>query len=89
MDNGLIEEARKVYPRRHLNSLNTVGYKELFVYFDGEWDLPTAVARIQKNTRVYAKKQLTWLRRDPSVIWLDPSRPMLPQVMARLSQDKP
>lgn len=86
---GLEDEARELFHLRHLNSLNTVGYKELFVYFDGEWDLPTAVARIQKNTRVYAKKQLTWLRRDPSVIWLDPSRPMLPQVMARLSQDKP
>ena len=89
MDNGLLEEARKVYPLRHLNSLNTVGYKELFACFDGDWDLPTAVARIQKNTRVYAKKQLTWLRRDPSVIWLDPSRPMLPQVMERLSREKP
>ncbi len=48
---------------RHLNALNTVGYKELFAYFDGEMDLDTAVARIAKNTRVYAKKQLTWLAR--------------------------
>lgn len=63
MADGLLEEARRVYPKRHLNSLNTVGYKELFAYFDGVMDLPTAVARIQKNTRVYAKKQLTWLRR--------------------------
>lgn len=67
---GLVEEARRVYPLRHLNSLNTVGYKELFAYFDGVWDLQTALDRIRKNTRVYAKKQLTWLRRDPSVIWL-------------------
>ena len=64
MEQGLEEEARRVYPLRHLNSLNTVGYKELFKYFDGDWDLPTAVARIQKNTRVFAKKQLTWLKKS-------------------------
>mgnify|MGYP000201032376 FL=1 len=84
MSQGLLEEVRRVYPHRELNSLNTVGYKELFAYLDGQWDLATAVARIQKNTRVYAKKQLTWLRRDPSVIWLDPSRPLLPQILGRL-----
>lgn len=69
---GLVDEARRVYPLRHLNSLNTVGYKELFAYFDGTMDYDTAVARIAKNTRVYAKKQLTWLRRDPSVEWITP-----------------
>ena len=58
---GMVDEARGVYHLRHLNSLNTVGFKELFAYFDGVWDLPTAIARIQKNTRVYAKKQLTYL----------------------------
>jgi tRNA dimethylallyltransferase len=67
---GMIDEARRVYPLRHLNSLNTVGFKELFAYFDGTMDLPTATARIAKNTRVYAKKQLTWLKRDDSVRWL-------------------
>ncbi len=66
VDAGLLDEARRVYPLRHLNSLNTVGYKELFAYFDGTMDLDTAIARIAKNTRVYAKKQLTWLAR-PSV----------------------
>lgn len=66
IDAGLLDEARCVYPLRHLNSLNTVGYKELFAYFDGTMDLDTAIARIAKNTRVYAKKQLTWLAR-PSV----------------------
>ena len=86
MARGLLEEARRVYPYRHLNSLNTVGYKELFAHFDGQWDLPTAVARIQKNTRVYAKKQLTWLRRDPSVTWLTPSLPLLPQVVETLTK---
>lgn len=64
VDAGLEDEARRVYPLRHLNSLNTVGLKEMFAYFDGIMDFDTAVARIQKNTRVYAKKQLTWLNRD-------------------------
>lgn len=73
IDQGLIEEARSVYPMRHLNSLNTVGYKELFAWMDGTMDRDTAIARIAKNTRVYAKKQLTWLKRDPSVIKLSPS----------------
>lgn len=72
MDAGLLDEARSVYDLRHLNSLNTVGYKELFAYMDGEMDLPTAVARIGKNTRVYAKKQLLWLNKDPSVIKITP-----------------
>lgn len=72
MQAGLLEEARRVYPLRHLNSLNTVGYKELFAHFDGLMDLPTATARIAKNTRVYAKKQLTWLARDPDLISLQP-----------------
>ena len=67
---GFVEEAKNVLDRRALNSLNTVGYKEMFAYFDGTMDFDTAVARIKKNTRVYAKKQLTWLKRDPSVIWL-------------------
>ncbi len=64
VENGLEEEARRVYPLRHLNSLNTVGLKEMFAYFDGKMDFDTAVARIQKNTRVYAKKQLTWLKKQ-------------------------
>lgn len=91
MEAGLLDEARRVYPLRHaqaghpmLNALNTVGYKELFACFDGEMDLATAVARIQKNTRVYAKKQLTWLRRDPSVIWLPTSGPLLPAILSRI-----
>ena len=57
---GLIEEAERVWPLRHLNSLNTVGLKELFAWKAGEMDLPTAIERIKKNTRVYAKKQMTW-----------------------------
>lgn len=73
IDAGLEDEARSVYALRHLNSLNTVGYKEMFAMFDGLLDRPTAIARIAKNTRVYAKKQLTWLKRDSSVRWLDPA----------------
>ena len=78
---GMVEEARRVYPLRHLNSLNTVGYKELFAYFDGHMDYETAVARIGKNTRVYAKKQLTWMKKDPSIHFLNPEN-ALEQVMA-------
>lgn len=66
VESGLEDEARRVYHLRHLNSLNTVGLKEMFAYFDGLMDFDTAVARIQKNTRVYAKKQLTWLKKSSS-----------------------
>lgn len=68
---GLMDEVRRVYPLRHLNSLNTVGYKELFKVLDGEWELPMAVERIKKNTRVYAKKQMAWYNHDPDIHWLD------------------
>lgn len=70
---GLVDEARRFYPQRHLNSLNTVGYKELFAWMDGTMDYNTAVARIQKNTRVYAKKQLTWYAKDTDMHWFAPS----------------
>lgn len=73
VSSGLIEEARRVYHLRHLNSLNTVGYKELFAYFDGLMDRDTAIARIGKNTRVYAKKQLTWMKRDTDIHLLNPT----------------
>ncbi len=78
MEAGLEDEARRVYPLRHLNSLNTVGFKEMFAYFDGVMDYETAVARIQKNTRVYAKKQLTWYAKDETIKWFEPG---LPDVM--------
>ena len=74
IEQGLEAEARSVYHLRNLNSLNTVGYKEIFAYFDGLMDFRTAVERIKKNTRVYAKKQLTWLKRDNSIVWCDPSQ---------------
>lgn len=71
MRDGLMDEARAVYPSRGLNSLNTVGYKELFKVIDGEWQLDMAVERIKKNTRVYAKKQMTWFAHDDDIHWID------------------
>ncbi|MBU3927965.1 MAG: hypothetical protein KKB74_09175, partial [Bacteroidetes bacterium] len=68
---GWIDEAKAVFPYRHLNALNTVGYKELFVYLSGEWSLEQAVEKIITNTRRYAKRQMTWLRRDTEVHWID------------------
>lgn len=72
MHDGLEAEARRLYPYRHLNALNTVGYKEMFAYFDGTYDLPTAVEKIKRNTRVYSRKQMTWFRRDDSIVWFTP-----------------
>lgn len=72
VEHGFIDEARRVCPWRECNSLNTVGYKEIFRYLDGEWPLEMALDRIRKNTRVYAKKQLTWFRRDASICWFHP-----------------
>lgn len=72
MADGLLEEARKVYPFRHLNSLNTVGYKELFNYFDSEWSLDFAIEKIKRNSRVYARKQMTWFKRDSEIKWFHP-----------------
>lgn len=71
MEQGFMDEAKRVFPSRHLNSLNTVGYKELFNVINGEWELGMAVERIKKNTRVYAKKQMTWYKKDEDVKWLN------------------
>ena len=71
MEEGLLEEARALLLHRSLPALNTVGYKELFDYFDGRYDLSEAVRLIKRNTRHYAKKQLTWWARDPSIHWID------------------
>lgn len=67
---GLVSEARKMYPYRHLNALQTVGYKELFEYFDGTITLDRAVELIKRNSRRYAKRQMTWLRRDADIHWV-------------------
>lgn len=73
INNGFVEEARKVYPLRGLNSLNTVGYKELFDYFDGNISLDDAIFKIQSNTRRYARKQLTWYKKDENMKWFEPN----------------
>lgn len=70
MEQGLLEEAKSLYPMRQLNALNTVGYKELFSYLDGEYTLDDAVEQIKIHTRQYAKRQMTWLRRDASYHWI-------------------
>lgn len=74
MRQGLLKEAQEMYPLRHLNALNTVGYKELFDYFDGRWPLEEAVERIKGNTRRYARKQLTWYKKDPQIKWFHPDQ---------------
>ena len=72
IEEGFIDEARSLYGLRELNSLNTVGYKELFDHFDGIYSLEEAIERIKGNTRRYARKQLTWFKRDPEVKWFHP-----------------
>ena len=74
MHEGLLEEAKTLYPFRHLNALNTVGYKELFAYMDGQSDLETAIELIRRNTRRYAKRQITWFARDSDMIWMHPEK---------------
>ena len=73
MQQGLLEEVKRMYPKRDLNSLNTVGYKELFNYLDGTWTLDEAVERMKGNTRRYMRKQLTWFKRDPEIRWFHPN----------------
>lgn len=86
LDNGLLEEVRSLAEYKELNALQTVGYRELFRYLDGEFDLDTAIAEIKKNTRRFAKRQLTWLRKKEGIIWInyryDPK-----EVMDRLEQE--
>ena len=72
MADGLLEEAKSLYPLRHLNALNTVGYKELFDHLEGRWPLEEAVERIKGNTRRYARKQLTWYKKDELIRWFHP-----------------
>lgn len=72
IEEGLVEEAKAVYPYRHLNSLNTVGYKEIFKYLDGEWELSFAIEKIKQNSRIYSRKQMTWFKRDKDILWFHP-----------------
>ena len=73
MQQGLLDEARRLLPWRHLNALNTVGYKEMFAYLDNVWTLDEAVERMKGNTRRYARKQLTWFKKDNEVTWFSPN----------------
>ena len=75
VEEGLFEEARSVYHLRDLNSLNTVGYKEIFSYFDGKISKEEAIEQIQNNSRKYARKQLTWFRKDQDIKWFSPNQP--------------
>lgn len=71
MEMGLLEEAKQFYSKRNLNSLNTVGYKELFKYLDGEWTLDFAIEKIKQSTRIYSRKQMTWFKRDKDIHWIN------------------
>ena len=86
MQQGLLEEARLLYDFRQANALNTVGYKELFDYLDGRWTLAEAVERIKGNTRRYARKQLTWFKRDPQVRWFHPEEKE--QILKYIEEDE-
>ena len=81
MKAGMLDEARRLYPFRKENALNTVGYKELFRYLDGEWELPFAIEKIKKNTRDYAKKQMTWFAHDNTIQWFHPDEPSIMKVV--------
>lgn len=71
INNGLLDEVKTLLPYQDLNALNTVGYKELFRYLSGEWTLEFAISEIKKNTRRFAKRQLTWFKRNESTLWFD------------------
>lgn len=85
MANGLLEEARSLYPMRQMNALNTVGYKEMFAYLDGTWTLDEAVERIKGNTRRYARKQLTWYKKDEQIRWFHPDQ--IEKIYSYISQN--
>lgn len=83
--NGLVEEAKNLYPHKNLNALQTVGYRELFAYFDGEITLDFAISEIKKNTRRFAKRQLTWFRKNQSILWFDYKTPS-EQIIQKISE---
>jgi tRNA dimethylallyltransferase len=85
MADGLLDEAKALYPMRQMNALNTVGYKEMFAYIDGTWTLAEAVERIKGNTRRYARKQLTWYKKDEQIRWFHPDEK--DQIISYISQD--
>ena len=74
MEEGLQKEAEPFFSQRALNSLNTVGYKEIFNYMDGSWELPFAIEKIKQNSRIYSRKQMTWFKRDTEIKWFHPDK---------------
>jgi tRNA dimethylallyltransferase len=76
MEQGLLTEVKNLQDKKHLNALNTVGYKELFKYLDGEWTLDFAVSEIKKNSRRFAKRQLTWFRKKEDILWFHYKTPL-------------
>ena len=86
VQDGLVDEVRSLIPYRHLNALNTVGYSELFDHFDGNTMLEAAIAAIKQNTRRFAKRQLTWFRKDKDIIWFDAGDPELIAKMLKTVQ---
>ena len=90
MEDGLLEEAKSVYQYKDLNSLNTVGYKEMFKYLDGEWELPFAIEKIKQNSRIYSRKQVTWFKRDTDITWFHPDDTdnIMSCIEERLNADK-
>lgn len=74
IEQGLVEEAKKVYPQKGLNSLNTVGYKELFQFFDKKCSLDFAIEKIKQHSRIYSRKQMTWFKRDKTIHWFHPDQ---------------
>lgn len=87
-EQGLLEEVRSLIPYQHLNALQTVGYKELFDYFNGETDLPSAIGLIKRNTRQYAKRQITWFKKDREYTWLKPGGGVLNYLKELVAEDK-
>ena len=71
LENGLLEEVKSLYQFKHLNAIQTVGYRELFAYLNGEYTLEFAISEIKKNTRRFAKRQVTWFKRDAEITWFD------------------
>ena len=87
IDKGLLEEAKKLYEYKHLNAMQTVGYKELFSYFNGDFTKDFAISEIKKNTRRFAKRQLTWFRKDEDILWFDfktPTETIISEVKKRI-----
>ena len=74
LEMGLLDEVKSLYPYKNLNALNTVGYKEIFNYLDGEWTFDLAIEKIKTHTRRYAKRQMTWFKRDEDIKWFSPDK---------------